>query len=51
MSLEDIRNKNKNIVEDKISYVGFEPQEDDLKFLKLIKQRINKIKYKKEEIK
>ena len=25
MSLEDIRNKNKNIVEDKISYEGFEP--------------------------
>lgn len=39
MSLEDIRNKNKNVVEDKISYEGFEFQEDDLKFLKLIKQK------------
>ena len=51
MSLEDIRklNKTNNIIEDKIFYDVFKPQEEDLKFLELIKQKINKLKYKKEE--
>lgn len=41
MSLENIRklNKNNNIIEDEASYNGFEPQEEDLKFLEFIKQR------------
>lgn len=53
MSLEDIRklNKSNNIIEDEISYDKFEPQEEDLKFLEFIKQRVNKLKYKKEESK
>ncbi len=48
MSLKNIRklNKNNSILKDEISYYGFKLQEEDLKFLEFIKQRINKLKYK-----